>query len=88
MMKNTKNKALEALHGFGKRVVDNTGGLVKQAKYEMGKKGQQRTYEAYKMVNDADKAGVKDKGNESDPLFRARAMMKAAQRKALEKKQV
>ena len=87
-MKNTKNKALEALHGFGKRVVDNTGGLVKQAKYKLSKSGDEKTFKAYKMVNDADKAGVKDKGNESDPLFRARAMMKAAQRKALEKKQV
>jgi len=82
LFKNTKDKAVSAL----KRIRENAKGLKQSYDYKRGKAGQDRTYAAYKMVNDADKAGVKDKGNESDPLFRARTMMKEAQRKALERK--
>lgn len=49
-------------------------------------RGFDKQYNTYKMVNDADKAGVKDKGNSSDELFKGRAAMKEAQRKALERK--
>ncbi len=87
--KNTKDKAIGAL----KRIGANAKGLKQSYDYQKQKAGSEAKYQSYKMVNDADKAGVQDKGNESDPLFRARTMMKneisdqkEAQRKALKRK--
>lgn len=81
-MKNTKDKAMKALT----RSVGKALSAPKRAYYASKDRQAEKTYQAYKMVNEADKAGIKDKGNASDPLFRARASMRAAQRKALERK--
>ena len=80
-LKNTKDKALKSLRSFKDRAVGNAKGLKQSFDYKRKKKGQEATYRMYKDVND--KRGLKDKGNESDPLFRGRVMMKEAQRKAL-----
>ena len=85
-IKNTKMKAMSALKRVKDKVIDTTAKALsapKRAYYDAGTRVADKQYKAYKMVNDA--RGVQDKGNESDPLFRARVGMKAEQMKALKK---
>lgn len=86
-----RNRALEAIKRVSSRVknkgVDVASDILSAPKrkyYESKSRGADKKYQTYKMANDA--KGVADKGNESDPLFRARAEMRLAQRKALQKK--
>lgn len=86
-MKNTKSKALKALKGLKDKVIDVTSDIISapvRAIHDSNSRLADKKYKAYKMVNDS--KGVQDKGNESDPLFRARVSMRNEQKKALERK--
>lgn len=80
-MKNNRNKVLKAIGKFGGKVLS----APERAYRESKTRGYDKQYRTYKMVNDADKSGVRDKGEASDPLFRGRAAMKEAQRQALKR---
>jgi len=84
-MKNNLKKALGALKG---KVIGKTSDVLSapaRLKYGLRNRTSDSKYKTFKTVNDM--RGVPDKGNESDPLFRARATMrleKMKQREALE----
>ena len=83
---NKKVMQLGALKRQAKdKMIDVTSDILsapKRAYYDSKSRASDAEYKTYKMVNDA--KGVKDKGNESDPLFRARNMMQSAKKKALD----
>ena len=84
-MKNTLKKAKDAIA----RGLSSPSRAMVGAYRESKMKASDNKYKAYKRVNDADKAGIKDRGNETDPLFRARTSMRAEQqRQALERRKV
>lgn len=76
---NKKVMQLGALTRKAKDVTSDVLSAPKRAYYDAKTRGSERQYKAYKMVNDS--KGVPDKGNESDPLFRARVMMREAKNK-------
>lgn len=81
--KNTKDKAMGALKRI-KGVVRDVAHPVYAAKRKIAEsktRAADNQYKTYKMVNDA--RGRKDKGNSSDPLFRARQAMKDAQKRSI-----
>ena len=88
-MKNNKQQVMKSLVNKVKdiknAVIDKTSDILSgRSGYEADRIASDRQYKMYKMVNDA--KGVADKGNESDPLFRARNMMRSAQQDALKNK--
>lgn len=90
MPKNNRGRVISALARAKDKVTDKVGGAIAKYSYSGFKTAVQsskadREYKMYKMVNDS--KGKPDAGNESDPLFRGRTMMKHAQAQALKNAQ-